>query len=166
MLDMTHVYFVILAGGGGTRLWPKSRKKTPKQFLKLYGNQTMIQLAAARAKSIVPWEKIIVITNKDYVDEVTKLLPQVPPKNIIAEPDKKDTAMAMLTGALYAKSLDDQAIVANQASDHVISDEQEFARVTKAALEVAADGKYLVSVGITPIFPSSEFGYIKVGEDV
>jgi len=164
MNDLTHVYFVLLAGGGGTRLWPKSRNKTPKQFLKLNEKETMIQIAAQRAMKLVSWDKIIVVTNALYLQEVREQLPEVPVENIIAEPEKKDTALAMLTGALYAKSLDPEAIVANQASDHVITDEREFTRVMKAALTIAQEKKYLVSIGITPTYPSSGFGYIKSGQ--
>lgn len=166
MNDMNHVYFIILAGGGGTRLWPKSRKKTPKQFLNLSADNSLMQIATQRAKGVVPWERIIVVTNKDYADEVAKQLPQIPPRNIIAEPEKKDTALAMLTGALFAKSLDPEAAVANLASDHIISDDQEFVRVISAALTAASEKKHLVAIGITPTFPSSGFGYIKIGEDV
>ncbi|MEO8581074.1 MAG: sugar phosphate nucleotidyltransferase [Patescibacteria group bacterium] len=166
MNNMDHVYFVILAGGGGTRLWPKSRKKTPKQFLKLAGKDTMMQVTAQRVTQMVGWDHVIVVTNKDYLQEVKTQLPQVPEENIIAEPEKKDTALAMLTGTLLARTIDPQAIVANAASDHVITDPQEFVRVMQVALEVASERKNLVTVGITPTFPSSGFGYIKVGHDI
>ncbi len=166
MTSFDHVYFVILAGGGGTRLWPKSRNASPKQFLKLTGKDTMMQIATLRATKLVAWDHIIVVTNKKYVDEVKVQLPEVPAQNIIAEPEKRDTALAMLTGALYAKSLDPEAVVANQASDHVITDEREFVRVMKAAITIASEGKHLVAVGITPNFPSTAFGYIKIGEDL
>ncbi len=166
MQALDHTYAVILAGGGGTRLWPKSREATPKQFLKLAGNETMMQVAAHRVTKLVAWDRVIVVTNKKYVAEVKAQLPQVPEENIIAEPQKRDTAMAMLTGALFARSKDPDAIVINGASDHVVTDEKEFCRVMKAAVEVSAEQKYLVAVGITPSFPSSAFGYIKVGSDL
>lgn len=163
---LDHAYAVILAGGGGTRLWPKSRNKTPKQFLKLTSDQTMMQVAASRITKLIPWERVIVVTNEMYKDEVAAQLPEVPKLNIISEPDKKDTAMAMLAGTLYAQSLDPQAIIVNSASDHTVRDEKEFVRVMKAAVKVAGDSSVLVTVGITPTFPSSAFGYIKVGEDL
>lgn len=163
---LDHTYAVILAGGGGTRLWPKSRNKTPKQFLKLTSDQTMMQVAANRIIKMIPWERVIVVTNELYREEVARQLPEVPALNIIAEPDKKDTAMAMLTGTLYALSLDPQAIIVNSASDHTLKDEREFVRVMKAAIKEAGESDVLVTVGITPTFPSSAFGYIKVGEDL
>lgn len=166
MQSMDHVYFVILAGGGGTRLWPKSRNATPKQFLRLTEQNTMMQVATQRVTKLISWDRVIVVTNKKYIEDVKTQLPEVPTQNIIAEPEKKDTALAMLTGALYAMTLDPEAIVANQASDHVITDEREFQRVMKAAITVAAEKKHLVTVGITPNYPSTGFGYIKIGEDL
>lgn len=159
-----HTYALILAGGGGTRLWPKSRNATPKQFLKLTGKDTMVQVAAARVTKLVSWDRVIVVTNKLYLEEIRNQLPQVPPENIIAEPEKRDTALAMLTGALYAMSKDPDAIIVNGASDHVITDEKEFVRVMQAAVEEAASQQNLVAVGITPTRPDTAFGYIKIGD--
>ncbi|MBW7956227.1 NTP transferase domain-containing protein [Patescibacteria group bacterium] len=164
MSDHKHVFGVILAGGGGTRLWPKSRNATPKQFLRLTSKDAMVQVAAGRLSKIIPWEQIIVVTNKNYIAEIQNLLPQVPTENVIAEPDKKDTALAMLSGALYAMSKDPEAIVVNSASDHVITDEKEFVKVMEAAVEVAEGGQNLVAVGITPTGPETGFGYIKIGD--
>lgn len=161
-----HTFVVLLAGGGGTRLWPKSRNQTPKQFLKLVGKETMIQLTAARVAKLVPWERIIVVTNELHKDEVRRQLPQVPVENILAEPKKRDTALAMLVGTLFAQSKDPDAVIINSASDHVVTDEAEFVRVMKSAAQIAQEGEYLVTVGITPTTPATGFGYIKIGEDL
>ncbi|GIK83829.1 MAG: mannose-1-phosphate guanylyltransferase [Patescibacteria group bacterium] len=166
MSYLDHTFAVILAGGGGTRLWPKSRNKTPKQFLKLIGNETMMQIAVSRITKIIPWERIIVVTNNLYKDEVHKQLPEVPLLNIIAEPLKRDTALAMLTGALYAKSIDPEAVCINLASDHIVTDQQEFIRVMKHAAQTAAENDFLVTVGIAPNRPATGFGYIKIGDDL
>ena len=166
MSNLDHVYAVILAGGGGTRLWPKSRTKTPKQFLKLTGDRTMIQLATDRVVKLVPWERVVVITNHLYQAEVQRQLPQLLASNIISEPAKKDTALAMLVGALYAQSLDPQAIVINSASDHIVKDEKEYLRIMRAAIAEAEAGDNLITVGITPTFPATAFGYIKIGTDL
>jgi len=163
---LDHTYCVILAGGGGTRLWPKSRKQSPKQFLKLTGDKTMLQVTADRFANLVPWKKIVVVTTKDYVGEVIKELPQIPQENIIAEPEKKDTALAMLSAALYVKQKDPKAILINDAADHVVVNEKEFLRLMRVAAKVASDYTHLISVGITPTYPSSAFGYIKIGEEV
>lgn len=161
-----HTYAVILAGGGGTRLWPKSRNKTPKQFLKINSQNSLVRECADRLAKFVPWERIIVISNKLYDQQIREQLPEIPALNIIAEPAKKDTALAMLVGALYAKSLDPQAVIMNAASDHVLVDEAEFRRVMEAAVDVATNNDYLVTVGITPTEPNTGFGYIKIGDDL
>ena len=161
-----HLYVVLWGGGGGTRVWPKSREQTPKQFLKLFGDDTMLQYTVRRVTKLVPWEKIIVVTNAKYQAEVLKQLPEIPKANIISEPEKKDTALAMLVGTLYAHSLDPEAIIINAASDHVVSDEAEFVRVMRAAVQVAAKKDSLVTVGITPTHPATSFGYIKIGNDL
>jgi len=166
MTKTQHYYAVILAGGGGTRLWPKSRNDTPKQFLKLGGNRTMLQITADRVKKILPWKQIIVISNKLYEKDVKQQLPKIPAKNIISEPEKKDTALAMLVGSLYAKSLDSKAVVMNVASDHVVVDDKEYQRVILKALEIAENNDYLVTVGITPAEPNTGFGYIKSGDEI
>ncbi len=166
MPNKNHHYAVILAGGGGTRLWPKSRNDTPKQFLKLAGNRTMMQIATDRVNKILSWEKIIVVTNKKYLKDVKEQLPKIPDHNIIAEPEKKDTALAMLIGTLYAQSLDPKAVVMNAASDHVVTDDNEYVRVMEKALEIAENNNYLVTVGISPTGPNTGFGYIKTGNDL
>lgn len=159
---MAHAYVVILAGGSGTRLWPTSRDKTPKQFLKLGGTRTLMQQAADRILPLIPWDHMIVVTNAQYLDEVRKELPEIPAQNIIAEPAKRDTALAMAVGSLVAQHLDPEAVVINLASDHVLQDEEEYRRVIQTALEVAAQKTHLLTVGITPTGPNVNFGYIKV----
>lgn len=166
MTKSNHLYAVILAGGGGTRLWPKSRNQTPKQFLSLVGKQTMLQLTADRVAKVVEWSNIIVVTNKIYYQEVQRQLPSVPKQNIIAEPEKRDTALAMLVGALFAKNQDPEAVVINAASDHAVTNEKEYVRVMKAAAATADKNDYLVTVGITPTFATSALGYIKIGNDL
>lgn len=166
MANLEHTYAVILAGGGGTRLWPKSREKSPKQFLSLTGQGTMVQMSASRIAKLIPWERIIVVTNNQHQEQLKKQLPQVPAQNIISEPAKKDTALAMLVGALYAHTLDPEAVVINCASDHVVGDEAEFVRVMEAAAKVASEEPYLVTVGITPTRPATGFGYIRIGADI
>ncbi len=166
MSYLDHTYTVILAGGGGTRLWPKSTTNTPKQFLKILSDKTMIQVTASRITEIIPWERIIIVTNELYKDEVHKQLPDVPKENIIAEPTRKDTALAMLVGALFAKSKDPEAVIINLASDHVVPNIDEFIRVMKLAAKTAKDNDYLVAVGISPNRPSTGFGYIRIGSDL
>jgi mannose-1-phosphate guanylyltransferase len=166
MFKNKNLYAVILAGGGGTRLWPKSRDKSPKQFLKLTGKDSLTQMAAQRSLKFVDWSRVIVVTNKNYLSDIKKQLPKVPEKNIICEPERRDTAMAMLIGALYAKSLNPNAVIINSASDHVVTNLKEFIKVIKLAADTAEKDHQLVAVGITPTHPSSAYGYIKTGKEI
>lgn len=166
MSSENHVYVVILAGGGGTRLWPKSREKTPKQFLRLYSENTLMQDTYQRALEFVDPDHVIVVSNKDYVEDVREQLPDVPQENIIGEPSKRETAPAMLLGAMVALHKDREAIVVNLASDHVVTNAKEFKHVVKAAIESAQSGESLVTVGILPTFPHSGLGYIKIDEEI
>lgn len=164
--DKDHNYVVILAGGGGTRLWPRSRNQCPKQFLKIVGEETMLQLTAKRALLLAPWERIIIVTNKAHVQMVKEQLPEVKSENILLEPEKKDTALAMLTGTLFAHALDEEAVVINSASDHYVQDLPEFVRVMAAASDLAAKKPALITVGIAPTRPETGFGYIRIGEEI
>ena len=163
-----HEYVVILAGGSGTRLWPRSRGETPKQFLRIVGEKTMLQLTAERALAVTDWSHIIVITNHAHAATVREQLPEVKAENILLEPAKRDTALAMLVGALYARSLDPEAVVINSASDHYVPevDLPEFARTMHKACQIASHHENLMTVGIAPTRPETGFGYIKVGEQI
>lgn len=166
MSYLDHTFAVILAGGGGTRLWPKSRNKTPKQLLRLIGDKTMLQVTAERFARFIPWERIFVVTTNKYTLQILQQLPQLNKNQVISEPEKKDTALAMLTGALYAKKYDEKAIVVNDAADHVVTNEKEFVELMKTAASVASDYQSLVAVGIKPHNPSTAFGYIRIGEQI
>ncbi len=157
-----HLFAVILAGGGGTRLWPRSTKAKPKQFLRLLSDKTMLQETYDRIKPLVPPERVLVITNQRYKSMVYDDLPDIPKENVFAEPMKRDTAMAMGVGAILAYRRDPAAVVINLASDHVVEDSEEFRRTMEAAAAAAMTGDYLVTVGIHPTFPHTGLGYIKV----
>lgn len=159
---LEHAYAVILAGGSGTRLWPLSRNKTPKQFLRLGGERTLLQEAAFRISELISWDRIIVVTNEKYASEVAAQLPDLSTTQIIAEPAKRDTALAMAVGAAIAQKIDPNAVVTNIASDHVLKDQQEYLKVIKASLVLASEQKHLVTVGIQPTGPNENFGYIQV----
>jgi mannose-1-phosphate guanylyltransferase len=160
---LDHTFVVILCGGSGTRVWPLSINKKPKQFLNFYSNKSLYQEALDRSRKIVPNERIIVITNKEYLEEIKKQSPEIPAENIIGEPQKKNTAMAMGVAAALAKKRDSQAILVNLPSDHVVPDYDAFAKTLKAAAQVAYNQEKIVAVGIKPTYPHPGFGYIKVG---
>lgn len=156
-----HLFVLILCGGGGKRLWPRSRVKSPKQFIKLFDNQTIFQETVSRSKNLVPPARIFVVTNQDYFDEVTSQAPEIPRENILTEPQAKNTAMAMGLGAIYIQRIDPLAVITNFASDHRISQLGKFNRAINTAAIAADSGDYLVTVGIKPTFPHTGMGYIR-----
>lgn len=165
-LTPKNAYAVLLAGGGGTRLWPKSRKKYPKHFLKLYGNQSLLRLAYNNFRQWFPKDRLLVITHQDYVEETQRQLPEMPRENIIAEPEAKNTALAMATAAAVIHKRNPEAIVIYEAADHIYQDVKPLHKTVLAALETATKGDYLVAIGIKPTFAHTGLGYIRIGEQI
>jgi len=160
-----HLYVLILCGGGGNRLWPASRQKTPKQFLRnFFGQTSLFTQTVERAQWLTSNEKIFVVTLNDYVDEVLNQGKVILPRNVISEPQGKNTALAMGIGAAYIKKIDPRAIIINFASDHIIGDKEKFVSQISLAVQAAASGNYLIAVGIKPRFAHSGLGYIEAGK--
>ncbi len=158
-----HLFVLIICGGGGTRLWPRSRKKTPKQFIKLLGEKTLFEQTMERARDLVPDERIFVVTNMDYVDEIITQ-GKLSLKNIFAEPFGRNTGLAIAAGVAMVNKVDSQAVIINMWSDHLISPLSEFSANALLAAEVAFSNDVLVTVGLKPTFPHTGFGYIHAGE--
>lgn len=157
---------VIPAGGGGTRLWPRSRQSNPKQFLDIVSHRTMLQETADRVRDLVPPERLFIITNAQHVRPVREQLPDVPPDNVIGEPQGRDSAPAIgLMAVLLEARLGDDAIMAVLPADHVIPRDRHFREILTLAARVAADG-YLVTLGIPPTGPDTGFGYIQSGDAI
>ena len=153
---------VILAGGSGTRLWPRSRQALPKQFLDLTGQGTMLHETYARLAPLVPAERMLVITNQQYVELARQQLPELPPEHIIGEPAPRGTAAAVGLGAVMAQHLRPDAIMASVHADHLILKPERFRAALTAAAEVAARGA-LVTLGIQPTFAHTGLGYVEHG---
>ena len=162
-IEAKHTYAVIMAGGGGTRLWPISRKETPKQLLPLLGKETLFQSTIARLEKIFPPERILVVTVAEQAREMQKQEPSIPKENYLIEPAPRGTASVVGLAAAVLKKRDPQALMAIQTSDHYIRNRDLFHYLIRAAFDVAADD-YLVTLGITPTFPSTGYGYIQQGE--
>lgn len=161
-----NTYVVLLAGGGGTRLWPSSRSKLPKQFNKILAKRTLFQETVRRVRGLVPLSHIYVITNKDYVDDIARQEPMIMDENIIAEPEKKNTALAMGVAAAYVYRKNPNAVIINLATDHLITEEEVYKKTLLDAAQFALETQNLVSVGIVPSFAHTGLGYIKAGEKV
>lgn len=154
------VYAVIMAGGSGTRFWPKSTQKLPKQFLSLFGEGTMIQETARRIEPLIPQERIMVVTNDKYVQLVKDQLPSVPEQNIVGEVMAKNTAPCVAIAAEMLYKKDPDAIMVVLPADHHIEDSQSFINYLNTAIEKARAGENLVTIGINPDRPETGYGYI------
>jgi mannose-1-phosphate guanylyltransferase len=164
--DTPIIAVVIPAGGGGTRLWPRSRQKTPKQFLDIVSERTMLQETADRVRALVPPERLFVITNARHVAPVREQLPEMPRENVIGEPQGRDSAPAIgLMAASLEKRLGPDAVMVVLPADHVIPQDDHFRKILALAAEVAGEG-WLVTLGIPPTGPDTGFGYIQSGQAI
>ena len=153
---------VIMAGGIGSRFWPQSTETKPKQFLKLFGDKTMIQTTYERMNQIIPSENIFVVTNNRYVDLVKEQLPDIKDINIITEPCSKNTAPCILLSTLYINNLYDETNIVCVSSDSYIGNEDKFLKIVNRANEfINKENKAIVTIGITPTRPETGYGYIK-----
>jgi mannose-1-phosphate guanylyltransferase len=157
------LYAVILAGGSGTRLWPRSRQAMPKQFLDIVGKRTMLQEAADRIEPLVPPERTFVITNQEYVPIVQEQLPRLPAANTIGETSGRGTAPAIGLAATVLRRLDPSAIMVVLTADHLIAEREHFRDALQAAVDVAEEG-YLVTLGIRASYAETGYGYIERGQ--
>lgn len=161
-----HIYVLILAGGGGTRLWPQSRDANPKQFLKLFNGKSLFQLTVDRAVKLTNADHIFINTNEKYKDEVKKQSGIIPAENIISEPIRRDTALAHGVGAAYIFHKDPDAIICNFASDHIISPLSVFEKQFSKVVKIASERDEVVTVGIPPKFPHTGMGHIRARKPV
>lgn len=166
IVQHNHCYIVIMAGGSGTRLWPLSRKKKPKQFQSFISAKTMLQETFDRVTQIVPTENIFVSTTQKYRALVLEQLPAIVANRLILEPKPRNTAPAIALVAATIAALDKEAVIATIASDHAIENPQEFITTIGIALNtVAKQRDKLITVGINPTRPDTGLGYIKIGKE-
>ncbi len=161
----SHYYAVIMAGGGGTRLWPLSRRDRPKQMLRLFGERTLFQAAVERLEGLFPPERILVVTVEDQADELRRQAPEIPPFNFLLEPAPRGTASVVGLAAVALARSDPQSTMAVLTADHFIRDEAHFRQLLDSARLAATDG-FLVTFGIKPAFPATGYGYIHYGQPV
>ncbi len=159
---------VIFAGGVGTRLWPLSRKNTPKQFEKIVGDKSMLQIAVGKLFPEFKWEEIYISTGEHYKELVSSQLPQLPKENIIIEPEMRDVGPAVgLITSLFVKKNPDEPIALLWGSDHLVKEEQLFRKVLRAAEEIVVKNpEKIVFIGQKPRFPSQNLGYIEFGKQI
>lgn len=158
-----HYYALIMAGGGGTRLWPLSRKDRPKQALPLVDEQSMFRVSVERLLPLFPPERIFVVTGAVMADGLREDVPEIPEENFVIEPFAQNSGPAAGLGTLQILAQDPEAIIAVLTADHHISDIKGFHGSLKSAYEMALKG-YIVTLGISPSYPAIGFGYIERGE--
>lgn len=157
---------VIMAGGKGERFWPKSRTSRPKQFLSLTGDgETMIQKTVKRINPLVPSEDIFIVTNSEYKNLVAEQLPDIPQENILAEPCGRNTAPCIAFATAVIQKKYGNAVMLVLPSDHLIRYENIYLNTLKKAVEKAEEGQNLVTIGITPSYAETGYGYINFGEE-
>ena len=157
---------VIMAGGRGERFWPKSRNNCPKQFLSLTADkETMIQKTVKRLDKIVEPGDVFVVTNAAYREIVETQLPQIPKENILSEPCARNTAPCIAYAAAVIKKKYDDAVMLVLPSDHLIGYMNIYHRALRKAIAAAEEGQNLVTIGITPTYPETGYGYINFGDE-
>jgi mannose-1-phosphate guanylyltransferase len=156
---------VVMAGGSGTRLWPLSRQKYPKQALKLVGDRTMFQYAVERITPLFSWERILVVTRAEHAPILMEQTPDLPADNFILEPEGRGTAPAIGLAAIHLQQRDPEATMAILTADHYITETGRFCQALRAAEEISSDGS-LVTLGIRPSSASTGFGYIQQGSSL
>jgi len=163
---LDHTYAVIMAGGSGTRLWPISRRNKPKQLLPLLEkHRTLFQTTVERLEGLLPPERIFVVTVAEQAEGLRKQAPQIPAGNILIEPQPRGTASVIGLAAVALQARDPQAVMAVFPSDHYIRNRDLFHLLIRVAVDVA-EKDYLITLGITPTYAATGYGYIHRGEPV
>jgi mannose-1-phosphate guanylyltransferase len=159
---MARTCAVIMAGGVGTRFWPRSREKSPKHLLQIFGKGTMIQNTVRRIDPLVQPTDTFIVTNRVQRAAVARQLPNVPNENILDEPVGRNTAPCIGLAALHVRRFDPSAVMVVLPADHLIENEEEFRRVLDVAVATASESGSLLTIGIRPTHPETGYGYIQI----
>ncbi len=163
---MKNNYCVIMAGGIGSRFWPMSRNNFPKQFIDILGNgKTLIRQTYERFSELCPKENIFIVTNEAYLDHVFNQIPELTKNQVLAEPQRRNTAPCIAYAAMKIHSINPEANLIIAPSDHVIIDEKKFNEAIRKGLEFTAKNPSLLTIGIHPSRPDTGYGYIQFNED-
>lgn len=160
------MFGLIMAGGHGTRFWPKSRKKHPKQLLRINNENTMIQNTVERLKSLVSTDQLFIVSTETQTEEIKNQLPFLKHENLIIEPKGKNTAPCIGLSALFMEKMDPDGVMIVLPADHLIENTDLFINTLKVGAKVAEEQDALVTIGIEPAYPATGYGYIQYSESV
>lgn len=166
ILDLDRLVAVVMAGGGGTRFWPRSRKSMPKQFLSFDGKGSLLSNTVARLDGLVPPERTYIITGSEHVGMARRHAPHLPEGNVIGEPVGRDTGACVSLATLIAERVRPDAIVIILAADHLIETTEQFQGAIRRSAELASSFGSIVTMGVRPDRPATGYGYIQTGERV
>ncbi|HMD08887.1 MAG TPA: sugar phosphate nucleotidyltransferase [Candidatus Acidoferrum sp.] len=160
--EKLQIHAVILAGGRGTRFWPRSRTRTPKQLLNIVGEDTMLEQTVARLSSLIPPDRIWTVTNAEQAVAVKKQVPSAARKRVLTEPIGRNTAAAIALAALHVRhAAKGDALMAVLPADHFIAQPDKYRKIVSAALDLAREPGRMIVLGIPPTRPDTGFGYIE-----
>ena len=160
-MNATQTVAVIMAGGRGTRFWPRSRNARPKQFLAIVGTETLLHQTVRRLDGHVPPERIYIVTTEDLAEETRRMLPELPPENVIVEPEGRNTAPCLALALVEIERRVPNGVMAVLSADHWIADRDLFLADLDLAVTHAASQRELVTFGIRPAYPETGYGYIE-----
>ncbi|MFO7891001.1 MAG: mannose-1-phosphate guanylyltransferase [bacterium] len=160
------MYCLLMAGGSGTRFWPRSREKTAKQFLNIYGKKSLIENTISRFEKIVSPENMYIVTKETQKKEIKNHIGNIPANNVIFEPVGKNTAPCIGLGALFIQHKDPEGILIVSPADHLIQKEKKFFQTLNTAVKVAEKNNCFVTIGITPDRPATGYGYIQSEKNI
>ena len=167
MSKSSNFYAVILSGGSGERFWPLSTPERPKQFLTVFGGKSLLRQSVDRLKGLVPPERILIVTGKALARATYRELPEIPRRNIILEPCRRDTAAAVATACTAVERMGgENAVAAILTADQLMEDVKAFRMILRLAANAASHHDAIVTMGVKPTYPATGFGYIRVGRPV
>jgi len=163
---MSNKYCLIMAGGSGTRFWPRSRKANPKQFLTIFGNESLIQATISRFANFIPDESIYIVSIKGQKEVLEEQTSRLPKQNLIYEPVGKNTLPAIGLAALFIAKNDPDGIMVVSPADHLTQNDQLFQETIESAAKIAEEKNGIVTIGITPNAPATGYGYIEIADEI
>lgn len=163
---MSNKYCLIMAGGSGTRFWPKSRKAKPKQYLTMFGNESLIQATISRFAPFIPESNTYIVSNKGQQTVLEEQTARLPKENLIYEPVGKNTLPAIGLAALFIAQKDPEGLMIVSPADHLIKNDELFQACIGSAAKIAEEKDGIVTIGITPNAPATGYGYIEIANEI